>query len=1374
MLISPENIKLNQIVKKVKLNFSTPNKLYGNLLFLLTNKYEDYGKIFNANLFKPNQLASIYTPRVLKPLNTSTVHVVQQDIYSDIADKTNNFLKLGRVIYTAYSNRNLVYDITNEYNVTLNKLETLKKTSIAKNQYLQEFIADRCSQVINTFNYEKSFLIIPLISYIPDLVHITLTNSADNTNPVVEFIRTFRKMTANAGIWNKYKNFDRIFFYNPSANAMLAIDPKDPELSKDITSLLLLINRLNNYNNNDDNLDDISDDDVSTEESIETAEADEVENSVEKIKQIVIKNVGNTLKANLDDYDTSTPEEKTIVASIDNRIDSYLSDKNNKNKTYTDLVQTIQKDPQVTAASIQYVESKKIAQKQTAQLSRNLEKENKIVDSVLDLQHETDDLIEPEKINKNTDATDINNTTLISFDKEYNNKYLLKDIMSVLTAFSDQSYAPITLIRYEMPDTSDAFTAKYTLSCSYKTVDGQQLSFRLDIPKIIDERYVKIKGNSYVIQKQLLRLPIVKTKSDTVEITTNFNKIICSRVRGKISRENAYLRKLLKDYKNPKVNIVFGNNSIANSMYTNDFGYDELSSFLYSISNSIYEISTSRKDVEKRARLLELPEGYLDRNITPVGFDNTDKDNPKLLVIDNSDQSLYEIIPGEKPSANKISENIQSFIVSNILGLDPNDKIAIGKSYAYSKCEFIAVTYPIFVLCGLYEGILSVLQRAKIKWHTSTHREPYRSNWVEVKFKNKYFYYEDKLTSSLLLNILYAMDTENYTFEDFNTPDPYVDYCVNSLGQPMYVKNTVLINLSKLVDPITRQILDDFHMPNDPVSLLIMANNMLANNFKSGKMDLNTYRLRGNELIADKLYNILSAAYMTYQRARMNGSNKATLKINQNAMITAFTSELRNIKLNAVLNPILETENVTGTSARGFRGVNISRAYTVDMRNFNPTMVGILSANDTPFSGSVGTNRSLTFNPNITSVRGYIIPKKFENVKGTEILSASELLSVGTAAHADPSRAAMVNGQAKHIMPVKETNRALFGYGIEKTLPYMLSDDFAFKAKFSGIIDNIDEKNKLCILKYDNGDYDAIDLSETLDKNSNSGFYINQEFLLKYNVGERFKEGDVIAYNPNYFSGKGENAEYNTGTLSKFIITSGDMVFEDATMISENLGKRMQSKVTMNKSVVLGPNTIIQSIAKVGDHVNVGDPLVSFTRSFDDKATSAFIADLIDTIGKENTDELGMEVATAKYAGIISDIDIYYNLELSKLSPSLQRIIKDYIKNIKDRSDELQKYGISPAALHMKPTDITRVPKINGVEFPEDTGGVIIMFYITHDDKLSAGDKLTYGIALKGVCSTIIPDKDKMFSEYRPSEMIDGANASGGVLGRFDKSSLHI
>lgn len=70
----------------------------------------------------------------------------------------------------------------------------------------------------------------------------------------------------------------------------------------------------------------------------------------------------------------------------------------------------------------------------------------------------------------------------------------------------------------------------------------------------------------------------------------------------------------------------------------------------------------------------------------------------------------------------------------------------------------------------------------------------------------------------------------------------------------------------------------------------------------------------------------------------------------------------------------------------------------------------------------------------------------------------------------------------------------LFGNGVEKTLPYILSDDFVFKAKNDGVVEKIDKKNELVILKYNDGNKDIIDISENLAKNSNGGLTYKAHF----------------------------------------------------------------------------------------------------------------------------------------------------------------------------------------------------------------------------------------------------------------------------------------
>lgn len=81
----------------------------------------------------------------------------------------------------------------------------------------------------------------------------------------------------------------------------------------------------------------------------------------------------------------------------------------------------------------------------------------------------------------------------------------------------------------------------------------------------------------------------------------------------------------------------------------------------------------------------------------------------------------------------------------------------------------------------------------------------------------------------------------------------------------------------------------------------------------------------------------------------------------------------------------------------------------------------------------------------------------------------------------------MQSVQQKHIISIKDQDPLLIGSGVEKTAPYMISDEFAFKAKKDGKIESIDTKNQVAILRYNDGTQDLIDLADSECYNSNGG-----------------------------------------------------------------------------------------------------------------------------------------------------------------------------------------------------------------------------------------------------------------------------------------------
>ena len=328
----------------------------------------------------------------------------------------------------------------------------------------------------------------------------------------------------------------------------------------------------------------------------------------------------------------------------------------------------------------------------------------------------------------------------------------------------------------------------------------------------------------------------------------------------------------------------------------------------------------------------------------------------------------------------------------------------------------------------------------------------------------------------------------------------------------------------------------------------------------------------------------------------------------------------------------------------------------------------------------------------------------------------------------------------------------------------MISDDFAFKAKEDGYILKIDNKNRVALLQYDNDTHDAIDLSDKLDKNSNMGFYIHQNFKLVYAEGEHFKKGDVLAYNPSYFSGKGKNVDYQPGSLAKIAVCAGDFAFEDSTMVSESLAERCAAKINMLKQVVLGKNATIYKIVNKGDHVATGDHLLEFMTSFEDEDTAEMLANLQKSHDEEELKQITHETVDSKYSGEITDVEIFYNCPFEELSPSLQELIKKYKNSLADRAKAVE--GITTGSVHVPPLRQVSNKKIGKAEFPPD-GGVIINIYVEYIDVLGMGDKITYSTALKGVVSRVLSNSEAPLTDYRPEDVIEAILTPTGIISRI-------
>ena len=367
-------------------------------------------------------------------------------------------------------------------------------------------------------------------------------------------------------------------------------------------------------------------------------------------------------------------------------------------------------------------------------------------------------------------------------------------------------------------------------------------------------------------------------------------------------------------------------------------------------------------------------------------------------------------------------------------------------------------------------------------------------------------------------------------------------------------------------------------------------------------------------------------------------------------------------------------------------------------------------------------------------------------------------------------RTSMSVKQSQHIVPTADMSPTLLSTGVERKLPYVSPKDYIIRAKLDGKVVEYDKNNKMVIVKYKDHTCEAINLNPVISKNGGGGFYLSN--ILKFNmkVGQSFKKDDILAYHQDYFSNNFDGTKFNLGTLCKCAIMSSYATFEDAKMVTERLANRMATEIVMQKHIILGPNANVSHIVKVGDTVASGDSLLTFEQSNDEKAINKLLKNIGDEL-KEDIRTMGRNTLKTKYSGVVEDIRIYSTEELENLSPSLQKIVKEYWLKIKNKKKLIRKYAITDASYQgntfyeiSEPIRPDESGRVKGHKIDE---GIIFEFYIKYQDRLKPGDKLCDEYALKGVISLVIPEGQEPYTIGKPNEPIDTCFPASSVLARM-------
>lgn len=932
----------------------------------------------------------------------------------------------------------------------------------------------------------------------------------------------------------------------------------------------------------------------------------------------------------------------------------------------------------------------------------------------------------------------------INFDKNYN---IDKDILEIFRFFNGCT-RPIAISDIKVEDTSTSEDRIETYTVSMEDYRGQRFNIKLDIPIMEDNRFL-LRGNSKSLQTQFFNMPIIKTDLGTCQLISNYNKIFLYRFNDKGGKTLPAVTKLIKaasKYKGNKIKFTTGNNTRVCSKYNLPIDYIDIAGSLSKIETDKWIVYLNQDEIRKKYTI-ESGKGF------PFAY------NKKLNAV--------EYFPMD------IVDTFVNMLCLNLFNIDPEfeklfDSQTRSRVSAYSRASIMSEKIPLIIICGYYVGLEATMKRAGIKYRIEKVKSIPREikndvnlDWIE--FDDGFVVYEVNYESSLLMNGLKICSTEMFKLDDINNKSMYLEFLDNYGGK---IKADGLDNFYNLfVDPMIKESLQYYGLPTSFIDILLYGNAMLNDNKYIKHTDTSSRRLRRYQIIAVYTYKVLADAYAIYSNQLKHGMKNVIFSVKQSAVIDAFLTDTITSD-DSCINALRDVETTNSITTKGPSGMNADRAYSLDKRSYNDSMLNVLGMS-TGFAGNVGITRQTTMNSNINS-EGYVKKEKTSEMNDANTLTATEAMIPFGSTHDDPMRTAMSFIQtSKHAVRTEDSDPLLVTNGADEVMPYMTTDKFAFKAKEDGIIKEF-VPGEYMLVEYTSGKKDYINLKETTEKNSDGGYYVPLQLtpMDKAAVNLKFKKNQILAYDKYSFSnslGESNNLAYNIGKLAKIAVLNTDEGFEDAGIISDSMAKKLATRVVIKFDAVVNCDSKVFNIMKVGDHVEASDVLLMWQNAIDDEDSAEIIDQL--TAGNDISD-IGKKKLKSEVTGTLVNIKMFRTVEYDKMSPSLRQIVEEYEAPIKKQEKIIKDNGLSLSKIQA----CYALPPVGKLKRAQDD--VLIEFYVEYLDTVGVGDKIVYNSANKAVEKNIFPKGLEPYTAFRPNEKIDAFVGDSSISKRLVTSTF--
>lgn len=930
---------------------------------------------------------------------------------------------------------------------------------------------------------------------------------------------------------------------------------------------------------------------------------------------------------------------------------------------------------------------------------------------------------------------DMANSAVDVLDKVYLEKVLEKDIAATVLSMQ-QAGALVT--DYKVEEKVDALNHYKEYSATIVPIAGKKSTFNFKLPAVDESGEFIANGVKYRLDKQKGDLPIRKTRSDRVALTSYYGKAFVDRSPKAVNNYGRWIISIIS-----KIAMDGSDNTVTNLVFSSaPLPKLELPRHYTAVAQSILKFTSGKYDFY-------------------FGYANIDKIFPTASI--ERAKELELVICGtvnEEPLkylGMDVDGNLSAFDAKSEEGIGAlSDILSVGDKRVpieFAEIKVFGKAVPLVLFLGYIHGLGKLLDIVGInhRWVEAGKQTNLESYEYRFRFRNESLVIDtrDRL-GALIIGGLSAVAriTPGHDSFEFNKKGVY-GHVLEMVGLGRHILKEVELMDRMFIDPITKELLQEMKEPVELRKLLIRAAELLLTDSYTDEMDTSQMRIKGYERFSGFVYKRMVEAIRTHRSApnitksQISTNPKSVwgdILADQAVMLVEESNPLHNLR---------ERESVTFAG----QGGRDAKTMVERTRIFHTNDVGVISES-TPDSSKVGIRSYMPPNAKFNSLRGTTNRFDYEVDGATSAISTVALFSPG-ATHMDAKRLNFVSIQQSSMVSARGGVVTPVRTGYEQVIANRCSDKFAYTARGDGVVTEVTEK--YIKIRYKKGNEEV----ETGIKLGTShgfaaGAIIPHSIRTDLKVGGKFKSGDAIAWNTDYFDRDYLNpggVSMKNGVLIRLALMETADTLDDGSVISARLAEELSTPISKSKTLLIDFENSVTSLIKEGDTVDLDSILCII-----EDASTATIAG--SDKGLLGLSKLSGSTPKAKFRGVVGRIEVIYMGDMNDMHPTLKAIAK---QDAKRRVEELNAVGASGATTG----EITESTFVGGEKVVQNTMAITILMDASLNH--SPGDKVAFDNALKSVVGRVMTGKNVTAGDNEP---IDAMYSYDGVQRRIVLSPI--